>query len=105
MTRGKLVRYVLIPLTAVFIFWWGGYFWFKGSSDWQEIQGLLSANPEIRAKVGDVKEISVSPLPFMYRFSGDNANATLRVTVVGSSGEYRATVEAARRGGRWALSS
>lgn len=68
MTRGKRVRYVLVPLTAVLVFWWGGYFWFKGSSDWQEIQSLLSADSAIRAKVGDVKEISVSPLSFMYRF-------------------------------------
>jgi len=105
MTRGKLIRYVLIPLAAVLVFWWGGYSFFKGSSDWQEVQALLSADPAIRAKVGDVKEISVAPFPFMYRFSVAYVRATLRVTVVGSVGEHRATVDVERRSGRWAFVS
>lgn len=103
MTRGKLIRYFVIPLAAVLTFWWGGYFFFKGSSDWREIQALLAADQAIRAQVGDVRSISVAPLPFMYRFSGDNARATLRITVVGAKGEYSATVDAIRRGGVWAL--
>jgi len=105
MSRRNLFRYALIPLIAILVFWWGGFFYFKGSSDWQEIQALLSADPAIRAEVGEVKEISVAPMPFMYRFSGDYAKATLRVTVVGSKGEHRGTIEAERRSGRWALSS
>jgi hypothetical protein len=103
--RRKLIRYALIPLAAVLVFWWGGYLFFKGSSDWHEVQALLSSDPAIRAKVGQVKEISVAPFPFMYRFSGDYVRATLRVTVVGSSGEHRATVEVERRSGRWAFVS
>lgn len=103
--RARLLRYVLIPLAAILAFWWGGYSYFKSSSDWQEVQALLSADPTIRAKVGDVKVISFAPFPFMYRFSGDYARATLRVTVVGSSGEYRATIEVERRGGAWAFMS
>jgi hypothetical protein len=105
MIPGKLLRYVGIPLTAVLAFWWGGYFYFKGSNDWQEVQALLSADPAIRAKVGEVKEISVAPFPFMYRFSGDHVRATLRVTVVGSNGEHRATIEVERRGSTWAFLS
>lgn len=105
MTRGKLIRYALIPLAAVLVFWLGGYFFFRGSSDWQEVQTLLSADPAIRAKVGDVKEITVAPFPFMYRFSGDYVRATLRVTVVGSIGEHRTTVDVERRSGRWAFVS
>jgi len=103
MSRQKLIWYALIPLAAVLVFWWGGYLHFKASDDWQEIQALLSADPAIQAKVGEVKEISVAPMPFMYRFSGDYAKATLRVTVVGNSGEHHATVEAERRSGKWAL--
>lgn len=103
MTRGKLIRYFVIPLTAVLTFWWGGYFYFKGSSDWQAVQALLSADPAIRAKVGDIKSISVGPFPFMFRFSGDYVKATLRITVIGTAGEHRATVDVERRGGVWVL--
>jgi hypothetical protein len=105
MMRGKLIRFLVIPLCAVLVFWWGGYLYFKGSSDWQEVQLLLSADPAIRAEVGDIKEISVAPFPFMYRFSGDYVRATLRVTVVGSSGEHHATIEVERRGGTWSFVS
>lgn len=105
MSRAKLIRYVVIPLAAILAFWWGGYFYFKGSSDWQEVQTLISQSPDVRARVGEIKEITVSPFPFMYRFSGDYAKATLRVTVKGTNGEYRATIDAERRGGIWALVS
>lgn len=104
MRRGNLIRYALIPLSAVLVFWWGGYFYFKGSSDWQEIQVILSSDPAILAQVGEIKEISVSPMPFTYRFSGDYSKATLRITVVGTRGEHHAKIEAERRNGRWALS-
>ena len=73
MNRRKLIRYALIPLAAVLVFWLGGFFYFKASDDWQEIQALLSADPAIRAKVGEVKAISVAAVPFTYRFSGDYA--------------------------------
>jgi hypothetical protein len=105
MTRAKLIRYVVIPLAAILAFWWGGYFYFRGSSDWQEVQALIFQKPEIRARVGEIKQISVGPFPFMYRFSGDYAKATLRVTVTGTNGEYQATIDAERRGGIWALVS
>lgn len=103
MTRGKLVRYFVIPVVAVLAFWWGGYFFFTGSSDWREIQAVLTTDPGIRAKVGDVKSISVAPFPFMYRFSGDYVRATLRVTVVGTVSEYRTTIDAERRAGTWSV--
>lgn len=103
MKRGNVIRYALIPLAAVLVFWWGGYLYFKGSGDWLEIQALLSTDPAIRAKVGEVKTMSIAPMPFMYRFSGDHAKATLRVTVIGNRGEHRATIEAERRSGRWEL--
>ena len=105
MTFRSFLRYALIPLLAVLAFWWGGYFYFKRSSDWQEVQAFLSADPVIRARVGEVKEISVAPLPFLYRFSGDYARATLRVTVVGSAGVHKSTVEVERRAGKWAFVS
>ena len=103
MTRAKLVRYAVIPLAAILAFWWGGFFYFKRSSDWQEVQALLAQSPEVRAQVGEVKGISVAPFPFMYRFSGDYAKATLKVTVTGTNGEYRRTVDAERRSGTWVL--
>jgi hypothetical protein len=105
MNRAKLIRYTVVPLSAILAFWWGGYFYFKGSSNWQEVQSLIAQRPEVRAKVGEIKEISIGPFPFMYRFSGEYAKATLRVTVKGTNGEYRATIDAERRGGIWALSS
>ena len=105
MSRARLVRYVLIPLGAILAFWWGGYFYFKGSSDWQDVQALILKSPEIRAKVGEIKEISVGPFPFMYRFSGEQARATLRITVLGTAGEYSATIDAQRRDGVWSLGS
>jgi hypothetical protein len=98
MSRSKIVRILLIPTAAVLIFWLGGYFYFKGSSNWREVQALLSADPAIRAKVGEVKEIALYPLPFMYRFSGDYMKATLRVTVIGTTGEHSATIYVERRG-------
>ncbi len=105
MSKSKLVRYVVIPLAAILVFWWGGYLYFKGSSDWQDVQTLISDNPVIRAQVGEIKEISVGPFPFMYWFSGDQAQATLRVTVLGSAGVYRATISAKRKNGVWSLDS
>lgn len=102
--RRKLLRYALIPLIAILVFWWGGFLYFKGSNDWQEIRALLATDRAIRAEVGEVKEISVAPIPFMYRFSGDYAKATLRVTVIGSKGEHSGTIDAERRSGRWILS-
>jgi hypothetical protein len=92
-------------VAAIFAFWWGGYSYFMGSSDWREVQTLISQSPDVQARVGEIKEITVSPFPFMYRFSGDYAKATLRVTVKGANGEYRATICAERRGGIWALVS
>lgn len=103
MSRRTLIRYAVIPLLAVLVFWYGGYLYFKGSRDWQEIQALLAVDPGIHTAVGDVRAISLAPMPFMYRFSGDYAKATLRVTIVGTKGEYRSTVEAERRAGRWVL--
>ena len=103
--RVKIIRFVVIPLAAIITFWWGGYFYFKGSNDWQAVKALISKNPEVQARVGDITEISVGPFPFMFRFSGDSAKATLRVTVKGTNGEYRATIDAERRGGVWALTS
>ena len=103
MTRSMLIRAFVIPVAGVLTFWWGGFLFFKESSDWREIQALLAADHAVRARVGDVRSISVAPLPFMYRFSGDYARATLRITVVGPKGEYSATVGAIRRGGIWAL--
>lgn len=103
MSRRTLVRYAVVPLLAVVVFWYGGYLYFRGSSDWQEIQTLLTVDPAIQMAVGEVRGVSLAPLPFMYRFSGDYAKATLRVTVVGTKGEYQSTVEAERRAGRWVL--
>jgi hypothetical protein len=105
MTRGRIMRYVLAPLCAILAFWWGGYFYFKGSSDWQDVQALVSKSPEIQSKVGEIKKISVAPFPFMYRFSGEQASATLRITVLGTAGEYSATIDARRRDGVWSLGS
>lgn len=105
MTRGKFIRFFVIPLVAVLVFWLGGYFFFKGSADWQEVKVLLATDPGVRSKVGDVREITVAPFPFMYRFSGDYVRATLRVTVTGSTGEHRTTIEVEKRGGAWSFVS
>lgn len=105
MTKGNLIRCLLIPLAAVVLFWLGGYTYFRLSDDWQEIRRLLVQSPAIASQVGQVSEITVSPMPFTYSFSGDSARATLRITVVGSSGEYRAVVEAKKRNGVWSISS
>jgi hypothetical protein len=105
MSYPKLIRYAIIPLVAILAFWWAGYSYFRGSADWQEVQSLITASPVVQSRVGEVTEISLGPFPFAYRFSGDYAKVTLRVTVKGTDGEYRATISAERRGGTWALVS
>lgn len=103
LTRSKLVRYLFIPVAAILAFWWGGFFYFKSSSDWEDVQTLLAHSPEIRALVGEVKRISVDPLPFTYRFSGDYAQATLKVTLTGTNGEFQRTIDLEKRSGSWVL--
>lgn len=105
MSKSKLIRGIVIPLIAILAFWWGGYLYFKSSSDWQDVQTLISDNPAIRAEVGEIVEISVGPFPFMYRFSGAEAQATLKVTVLGTAGVYRATIRVKRKHGVWSLDS
>ena len=104
MSQRRLVRYALIPLGAILAFWWGGYFYFRNSSDWQDVQALVSRSSEIQAKVGEIKDISVRPFPFMYRFSGQQASATLSITVLGTTGEYSKTIDVQRQDGVWSLS-
>lgn len=105
MTKKNAVRYFFIPLIAILVFWLGGYGYFRSSDDWQEIQRLLAQSPTVVSKVGKVQQISVSPMPFIYRFSGDSGSATLRISVIGSSGEYRTTVQMRKLNGVWLLPS
>lgn len=105
MTLTKKTRYFIIPFIAIVAFWLGGYSYFKASEDWSAIKKLLAENPVILLKVGQVKEITVSPIPFMYRFSGDAGSALLRINVTGSTGEHRATIELKKLNGVWSLSS
>lgn len=105
MNVNKATRYFLIPLVALLAFWFGGFAYFKSSDDWQEIQTLLAQSPTVTSKVGHVREITISPMPFMYRFSGNSGSATLRISITGSLGEYRMTIEAKKTSGVWSLSS
>lgn len=102
--RKTLVRYLAAPLVAVLTFWLGGYAYFVNSADWQEIQRVISSTPRVVSKVGDVQDISVSLMPFMYKFSGESGSATLRVRVTGSRGEHRETMELQKKKGVWTMS-
>jgi hypothetical protein len=88
----------------VLAFWLGVYIYFMQSSDWREIQALVAQNPEIQTKVGKIKEITLGPFPFMYRFSGDAAEATLCITAIGDAGKYRATIDFEKINGKWSPS-
>lgn len=103
MNKAKLIKSVGIPLVAIVGFWIGGHAYFRTSSDWSDIQALIVDDPGIRQRVGEVKEISVRIFPFMYRFSGDSADATIRIGVVGSTGTFTNTIRATRRNGMWIL--
>lgn len=103
MSKAKLVKSVGIPLVAILGFWMGGYAYFKTSSDWSDIQALVADDPDIRQRIGEVGDISVGIFPFMYRFGGDSADATIRVGVVGSTGTLTSAYKAKRGNGVWSL--
>jgi hypothetical protein len=101
MTKKKLIRMAVIPLAAIFLFWVGGFFYFKSTDDWQKIKILLGKLPEVQEKVGVVEEITLSPFPFSYRFSGDTASAKLNVSVKGNIGKTKFQGQYEKKNGEW----
>lgn len=103
MNMRKALLYGLLASLITLGFWLGGYTYFIRSDDWRFAQKTISESEAVKSSVGQVREISVSPFWFSYRFSGQWGQARLRLLVRGDKGEakFRADLEKSR--GQWTL--
>jgi hypothetical protein len=103
MTMKKTLLYGLLAVLVTVGFWLGGYAYFVGSDDWRVAQETIASSEVLTSKVGKVKGISVSPLGFSYRFSGQWGEAKLRLLVRGDSGESKCKAVLEKSKGKWKL--
>jgi len=103
MTMKKVLLYGLLAVLVAIAFWLGGYAYFVGSDDWRLAQETIVNAKTVTSEVGNVEDISVSPLGFSYRFSGRGGEVRFQLLVRGDSGEskYKAVLEKSK--GKWKL--
>jgi len=73
--------------------WLGGYVFFVNSKDWYSVEQVINNSEDIKLRVGDVIDISVSPWGFQYSFSGDWARVELDLEISGERGVAEFSVE------------
>lgn len=100
-SKRKVLAYGVLAILVAIGFWLAGYFSFKTSSDWAEVQQMLSESGPIHSRVGPVKDISLSPFDFYYRFSGTWAEARLHITVHGANGVAHFEAELRKSSNMW----
>ena len=103
MTMKKALLYGLLAVLVTMAFWLGGYAYFVGSSDWRLAKEAIVNSETVTSEVGMVTDISVSPFGFSYRFSGQWAEAELRLLVRGDAGESRFKANLEKSDGEWEL--
>lgn len=84
-------------------FWLGGYLYFVNSDEWILAKKAISASKIVTSDVGQVSEVTVSPLGFSYRFSGEWGQAKLRLLVRGDRGEAKYSAELEKTNDNWTL--
>lgn len=103
MTSKKKFLYGLLAVLVTVGFWLGGFLYFVNSDEWDLAKESISASEIVTSDVGHVKEISVSPLGFSYRFSGDWGQAKLRLLIRGDRGEGKYAAELEKTHDNWTL--
>lgn len=103
MKQRRVVAYAAVAIVVAIGFWLGGYFYFVNSDDWLLAERQISMAPAVTNVVGKVERISPSPLGFFYRFSGDWAQANMRMQIAGDKTAGRFKVELEMVGGHWTV--
>lgn len=103
MTSKKKLLYGLLAVLVTVGFWLGGFLHFVNSDEWYLAKESISTSEIVTSDVGHVKEISVSPLGFSYRFSGDWGQAKLRLLIRGDRGEGKYAAELEKTDDNWTL--
>ncbi len=103
MTVRKALLYSLLAVLVTLGFWVGGYAYFINSDDWYLAQKTISTSETVASSVGPVRDISVSPFGFSYRFSGEWGQAKLRLLVHGDKGEAKFKADLEKSKGKWTL--
>jgi hypothetical protein len=102
-SKRKLLLYGALAVTVAIGLWLGGYSYFINSDDWSSAEQVISKSEPVISRVGVVQKITLSPLGFYYRFSGDWAQMHASMTVIGDKAEARFKVEMEMANGRWIL--
>lgn len=103
MTSKKKLLYGLLAVLVTIGFWLGGYLHFVNSDEWILAKKAISASEIVTSDVGQVSEVTVSPLGFSYRFSGEWGQAKLRLLVRGDRGEAKYSAELEKTHDNWTL--
>ncbi|HEY7885266.1 MAG TPA: hypothetical protein VIC08_09990 [Cellvibrionaceae bacterium] len=100
----KKVAVTLALVMLAVVFWFGELVYFINSDQWQQARLGLEQSPQITAKGGPVRDVSVSPLGFSKGTAGWGNWVRLQATVSGekNSAKYRIYLEK-RAGGSWRL--
>lgn len=103
MTMKNALLYGLLAVLVTIGFWLSGYTYFVNSDNWHVAQETIANSKIVTSEVGNVKDISVSPFGFSYRFSGQWEQAKLRLLVRGDLGKskFKAVLEKSK--GKWRL--
>ena len=104
MSRNKKFVYGGIALFIVVASWFGGYVFFVNSGEWTTVKQIIRHSEGIQSRVGDVKDISVSPWGLKYSFSSNWARAELDLNISGEKDVARFSVEIEKdRRGAWVI--
>lgn len=104
MVREKKFIYGGVALIIVVLSWFGGYAFFINSDEWLSVKQIIRDSEDIQLRVGDVKDISLSPWGFKYSFSGNWARAELDLKISGNKAVTRFFVEIEKdRRGVWMI--
>ncbi len=103
--RGRKFLWGIVAVVAALSFWLGGYAVFVNSAEWADARKSLQSSAELEAAVGSVQEIATNPLFFSYRFSGDWAEARMRVRVHGARSQKNFSVHLEKTERGWVVVS
>lgn len=92
---------MLIVMSA-YIF---GFYWFKNTNDWIEIEKLVAESPQVFNSIGNVREISPSLFWYSFSMHGGWAKVNLNVDVLGDIKKETFNIKAERKNWKWMLVS
>lgn len=92
---------VVAALGLVVLATFAGYYMALNSEPFAVATRAVSQSSEVRAIVGDLKDIDLAFFGYFVRYSGPGGEASFDMTVRGASKSLRVYADLDRKGGEW----